>query len=267
MNVIKKKELNKNWVFSLSDSSYTTSIIPHEEIKSGKQFPAEVPGTIHTDLLNNRLIEDPFYSDNELRLNWISECDWVYQTKFDFNKDTNNNIDLVFEGLDTICEIYLNGTKLGGSDNMFITYKYNVKDILKISDNTLKVIIKSPVRYACQQEKKYGKLPVALNSSRVYIRKAQYSFGWDWGPSFPTSGIWRKVYLQERPSVKIDSLVFNTKKITKNFAEVEVVTSFNSVAPKIIWLSVSLSDEENVYEQKIPIQRIKNNKITFKIKN
>ena len=265
--MFKKKELNKNWVFSLSDSSYTTSIIPHEEIKSGKQFTAKVPGTIHTDLLNNRLIEDPFYSDNELRLNWISECDWVYQTKFDFNKDTNNNIDLVFEGLDTICEIYLNGTKLGGSDNMFITYKYNVKDILKISDNTLKVIIKSPVRYACQQEKKYGKLPVALNSSRVYIRKAQYSFGWDWGPSFPTTGIWRKVYLEEWTNAKIESVTFNTSKLGKNYAQVEVDVRITNSQSNNISLLLSLSDGKNIYEKKIPIQRLNNYKTNFRIKD
>src|SRR3989339_1984559 len=246
MNVIKRHDLNKHWVFSLADSSNSISTIPSKEIKSGKQFTAKVPGTIHTDLLNNRLIEDPFYSDNELRLNWISECDWVYQTKFDFNKDTNNNIDLVFEGLDTICEIYLNGTKLGGSDNMFITYKYNVKDILKISDNTLKVIIKSPVRYACQQEKKYGKLPVALNSSRVYIRKAQYSFGWDWGPSFPTSGIWRKVYLRAGSNLIIESLGFSTKKLSKNYAEVEVKVSTSTIAAKGVSLVVSLANGYSV---------------------
>ena len=262
-----KHELNKNWTFSLAESSHSFVSITNKKLKSGKQFAATVPGTIHTDLLDNKLIDDPFFSDNELKMDWITECDWIYQTKFDFHSDTNESVDLVFEGIDTISEIYLNNQKLGRTDNMFLTYPYNVTNILKPTDNTLKVILKSPVRYALQQEKKYGKLPVALNSSRVYIRKAQYSFGWDWGPSFPTSGIWRKVYLQERPSVKIVSLIFNTKKISKNFAEVEVATSIKSVAPKNIWLLVSLSDKENVYEQKIPIQRIKNNKITFKIKN
>lgn len=262
-----KHELNKNWTFSLAESSFSVNGITSKKLISGKQFNATVPGTIHTDLLNNKLIDDPFYSDNELKMDWISACDWVYQTTFDFYTNTINNINLVFEGLDTVCEIYLNGIEVGCTDNMFLTYSYNVNNILKQKNNLLKVIIKSPVRYANQQEKKYGKLPVALNSSRVYIRKAQYSFGWDWGPSFPTSGIWRKVYLQERPDVKIDNLVFNTKKISKNFAEVEVVTSFNFTSSKKIWLSVSLSDKENVYEQKIPIQRSKNNTITFKIKN
>lgn len=260
-------ELNKNWTFSLAKSSFSVNGITNKKLNSGKQFAASVPGTIHTDLLNNKLIDDPFYSDNELKMEWISECDWIYQTRFDYNGSAINNLDLVFEGLDTVCEIYLNEIKLGKTDNMFLTYSYNVKNILKRKDNLLKVIIKSPVKYANQREKKYGKLPVALNSSRVYIRKAQYSFGWDWGPSFPTSGIWRKVYLQERPVVKIDSLVFNTKKISKNFAEVEVAASINSVASNNIWLFVSLSEEKNVYEHKILIQRSKNHKITFKIKN
>lgn len=259
-------ELNKNWTFSLAESSNSIKSITNKKIKLGKQFAATVPGTIHTDLLDNKLIDDPFFSDNELKMDWITKCDWIYQTTFDFNGNAINNIDLVFEGLDTVCEIYLNKIKLGYTDNMFLTYSYNVKNILKQKNNLLKVIIKSPVRYANQQEKKHGKLPVALNSSRVYIRKAQYSFGWDWGPSFPTSGIWRKVYLQERPKVKIDSLVFNTKKISKSFAEVEVVTTFSFTSAKNIWACVSLSDEENVYEHKTPIQQSKNNKITFIIK-
>jgi beta-mannosidase len=265
--VFAKHELNKNWTFSLAKSSFSVNGITNRKLKSGKQFAASVPGTIHTDLLNNKFIDDPFYSDNELKMDWISQCDWIYQTTFDFNGNAINNIDLVFEGLDTVCEIYLNEIKLGYTDNMFLTYSYNIKNILQQKNNLLKVIIISPVRYANQQEKKYGKLPVALNSSRVYIRKAQYSFGWDWGPSFPTSGIWRKVYLQERPDVKIDNLVFNTKKISENFAEVEVVTKVDSFSSKNISLLVTLSNGETVYEKKIPFRHTKESRIAFKIKN
>ena len=150
--LIKKFELNSNWKFSLAKSSWSNEAITNNKIKSGDTFDATIPGTIHTDLLNNKLIEDPFYADNELRIKWVSECDWAYQTQFDFNRSVSKNYDLVFEGLDTVCEIYLNDVKLGGTDNMFITYKYNIKDILKSTDNTLKVIIKSPVNYAVKQE-------------------------------------------------------------------------------------------------------------------
>jgi len=265
--VIVKHELNKNWTFSLAESSYSFQSITDKIFKPGKQFAATVPGTIHTDLQNNKLIDDPFYSDNELKMDWIPECDWIYQTEFDFHGDTNNHIDLVFEGLDTVCEIYLNEVKLGYTDNMFLTYSYNVKNILRSTDNSLKVIIKSPVRFATQQEQKYGKLPVALNSSRVYIRKAQYSFGWDWGPSFPTSGIWRKVYLREGSNSKIDSLVFNTRKLGKNYADVEVVAKVEALSSKDILVLVSLSNGDSVYEKKIPIKSVKECRVAFKIKN
>ncbi|MCJ7554495.1 MAG: hypothetical protein MUO34_11495, partial [Ignavibacteriaceae bacterium] len=265
--MVVKHEINKNWTFSLAKSSYPIETIKNKKLQSEKQFDATVPGTIHTDLLNNNLIDDPFYSDNELKLGWISDCDWIYQTKFDFTGNASKNVDLVFEGLDTICEIYLNEIKLGSTDNMFLTFTYNVKNILRATDNTLQVIIKSPVRYASQQEKKYDKLPVALNSTKAYIRKAQYSFGWDWGPSFPTSGIWRKVYLQEWSDAKIDSLVFNTKKLGKNYAEVEALTSINTITTKGISLFISLSNGSSSYKENVPIIGLKNNKINFKIKD
>jgi beta-mannosidase len=265
--MVVKHELNKNWTFSLAKFSSLFETVKNKKLIAGKQFAAVVPGTIHTDLLNNNLIDDPFYSDNELKMDWISDCDWIYQTKFDFNGNKKNNVDLVFEGLDTICEIYLNDKKLSSTDNMFLTYKYNVKNILRPTKNILKVILKSPVKYASQQENKYGKLPVALNSTRVYIRKAQYSFGWDWGPSFPTSGIWRRVYIEEWSDVKINSLVFNTKKLGKNYAEVEVSASINAVTDKIISLVISLSDGNKTYEHKVLVQGSKKNNILIKIKN
>lgn len=265
--MVVKHEINKNWTFSLVKSSYQSKIVISKNLQSGKQFTATVPGTIHTDLLNNNIIDDPFYSDNELKMDWISECDWIYQTKFDFKSNINKNVDLVFEGLDSICEIYLNNIKLGFTDNMFLTFTYNVKNILKPTDNMLKVILKSPVKYSSQQEVKYGKLPVALNSTRAYIRKAQYSFGWDWGPSFPTSGIWRKVYLREWSDAKIDSIVFNTKKLGNNYAEVEVVTSINTIKTNGISIVISLSNGSSVSEETVPMQRSKKNKINFKIKN
>jgi beta-mannosidase len=243
-----------------------TNVLIDKRLKSSKQFPATVPGTIHTDLLNNKIIDDPFYSDNELRLSWIHECDWIYQTKFDFNGSIKNNVDLVFEGLDTISEIYLNNVRLGGTDNMFVKYRYNVKSILKAKGNELKVLFKSPTRYAADEENKYGKLPVALNSSRVYIRKTQYSFGWDWGPTFPTSGIWRNVYLEEWSDAKIENVTFKTIRINKKTAEVEVSIYVNSSDKEDLSIMVSLSNHDTFNEQNIPITSSSKNKISFIIK-
>ena len=264
-DLFKRKELNNNWNFALADSS-SVETLTNQIIKTGKWFPATVPGTTHTDLLNNNLIEDPFYSDNELKLNWIADCDWIYQTEFDFKDAAEKNVDLVFEGLDTICEIYLNDVKLGDIDNMFLSYRYDVKKILKPTANLLKLIFKSPLKYAFEQEEKYGKLPVALNSSRVYIRKAQYSFGWDWGPSFPTSGIWKKIFLEEYNDARMENITFNTKKLKEDLAEVEVNANVISGKSSNLLLHVIISHEKNIYEKKIKIKDVKRVRMSFKIK-
>ena len=264
--MLKKIELNNNWYFSLSKNYNPSNVSIEKKLKTFKHFPATVPGTIHTDLLKNHLISDPFYSDNELKLSWVPECDWIYHTKFSFKSSTKNNIDLVFDGIDTISEIYLNDIKLGGTDNMFVTHRYNVKNILKASDNELRVVLKSPTRFAASEEKKYGKLPVSLNSSRVYIRKAQYSFGWDWGPSFPTSGIWRKVYLEQWSDSRIENVTFNTISINKNSADVEVKIDTKVLDKKDLALHVLLSDGKIKYEEKISVTSSHSYKINFKVK-
>lgn len=263
--MLKKIKLN-DWHFSLLKNYNSSNVLIDKRLIPSRKFPATVPGTIHTDLLDNKLIDDPFYSDNELKMDWIPECDWQYQTKFDFKGDLKNNIDLVFEGLDTISEIYLNGLKLGGTDNMFVQYRYKVKNILKANGNELKILFKSPIRYAADEENKYGRLPVALNSTRVYIRKAQYSFGWDWGPSFPTSGIWRNVYLEEWSVAKIENVTFSTISINKKTAEAEVNVDINSSDKKEISLEISLANEDIFYDQVISLTSSLKNKISFRIK-
>lgn len=261
------QEINSNWTFSLAESSYLPDSLKNNDLKSGKQYKATVPGTIHTDLLNNGFIDDPFYSDNELKMGWIPECDWIYRTKFDYKTDPDKNVDLVFDGLDTICEIYLNDVKLGRTGNMFIKYSFNVKKLLKPADNILMVVIKSPVKYAASQEKKFGRLPSALNPARTYIRKAQYSFGWDWGPEFPTSGIWRKVYLQEWKDVRIENVAFNTEKTGKDYADVQVIVEINSAEDKNYSMVISLSNGDNISAKNISIRGIKKTRVNFRIKN
>lgn len=192
--------------------------------KAGKNaaeewLKAEVPGTVHTDLHSAGLIPEPFYNDNEKYLGWVAESDWEYKTNFNLSE---KNYDLVFDGLDTIAKIILNGHVLGEADNMFRQWKYNVSELLLIGNNELIVIFTSAYSYAKAQESIYGKLPVALNSERVYIRKAQYSFGWDWGPVFATCGIWRSVYLQQNNIPLVETIAFTTRSIDENESIVEV---------------------------------------------
>ncbi|MCF8240830.1 MAG: hypothetical protein K9J16_05545 [Melioribacteraceae bacterium] len=235
--------LHDNWKFSLSKKSRGLKSIPNRIIKPGEWFDAFVPGTIHTDLLRNGIIDDPYYSDNESRLEWIAKNDWVYKTEFDIN-DANKKYNLIFDGIDTVADIFLNGKKIHFCENMFLRHKISIGRYLVKGKNELTVYFFSPVRYSIKKEKHYGKIPVELNSYRAYIRKAQYSFGWDWGPSFPTSGIWKNVYLETPASAEIVSFGFSTLKITKSKARVKVTAKIRSKKKNRNRLAVKLGEVE-----------------------
>ncbi len=244
-----KYELTANWNFSLAAANDAN--IPGKTGVFTKKRNAEVPGTIHTDLLSHKLIDEPFYSDNETSLQWISECDWLYETKFTLPEDFNADrpVNLVFDGLDTVAEIYLNKAHIGTTDNMFRKYSFGINEYLKDGDNLLEITFRSPGRYAKEMEQKFGKLPVALNSERVYIRKAQYSFGWDWGPTFATCGIWRNVYLENINAPAIEYLYLKTNSISNSTAETEVNVELSADAGTGTDLLVSIADGENTVFQ------------------
>lgn len=253
--------INGKWKLKIGEKF--SSSAPKEIVKR-KWIDADVPGTVHTDLLKNKLIDEPFYSNNELKLGWVAESDWIYKTVFDMPFEKNDSpVKIIFEGLDTIAKIYLNNVFIGSAKNMFIKYEYDVTQLLKEERNELEIQFESPVNYGIGEETKYGKLPVALNSYRVHIRKAQYSFGWDWGPSFPTIGIWRNVYLEKVKKASIENFCFYTLNADYDLAEVEI--RFD-VANK---LNEKLNAEINF--NSIPKKNIEvysgTNKTKFEIKN
>ncbi len=219
----KKYFLHDNWKFKLLRKE-DASKVPNKILKFSKWLNAEVPGTVQTDLLNAKLIPDPFYSDNELKLQWIGELDWLYQTMFNLpeNFSLSKKTFLVLESLDTIAEVILNENEVGKTKNQFLEYKFEVSRLLKEGNNKLEIIFTSAEKYAKAEENKYGKLPVALRSERVYIRKAQYAFGWDWGPAFLTMGISRPVFLLQTNEIHIESFSFETLSISENSANFKI---------------------------------------------
>ncbi len=255
-------DLTSNWKFNIGDENPAL-------LKLKDWLPAEIPGTVHTDLLNNKLIDEPFHDDNELKQNWISESDWIY--KINFNRPENFEkelpVFLLFGGIDTIADIYLNNSLLGRSDNMFLKYEFEVTSLLKDSDNQVEVRFYSPLKYAREEEAKYGKLPVALNSERVYIRKAQYSFGWDWGPSFPTMGIWKPVYLLQRNISFIKHFSFSVKELTPRKANVMIRVNIGGRFSKKMKIKSSLTFEDQKLENEIILSGKKEEEIRMEVNN
>ncbi|MCD1118007.1 beta-mannosidase [Chryseobacterium turcicum] len=190
--------------------------------KENKWLTASVPGTVHLDLMNNKLIPDPYKDENEKKVQWIENEDWDYQTVFKVSSKEleNQNADLVFHGLDTFSEIYLNGKLLKKTDNMFRTWIIPVKQNLKTGDNLLQVKFKSSVIIGKELA---GKVPFTMpESPRSFVRKAQYQFGWDWGPRLVTAGIWKDVKLNFWNDAKFESVKIEQKNLTKQKAELNI---------------------------------------------
>nr|WP_244267858.1 sugar-binding domain-containing protein [Nonlabens ulvanivorans] len=138
----------------------------------------QIPSTVHKELLP--FIKHPFQGNNEDSLQWITEEDWIYETVFTVNKETlaKENIILNFEGIDTYASIELNGHEILETNNAFLNWQVDVKPFLE-EENELYVTIKSPLEI---EEQKAAANPYTLpEGNRVYTRKAQYQYGWDWG--------------------------------------------------------------------------------------
>ena len=158
---------------------------------------AVVPGVVHLDLMRNDLLSDPFLGMNEKEAAWVEKNGWWYRKEFDLAPELleENEFLLRFEGLDTFASVYLNGKKLAVADNMFIPWEFPVKEFLRVGRNVLAIKFSSPTTVLEGLEQEGGKLAAVFYSARLYGRKAQYSFGWDWAPRLPASGIWRPVSL------------------------------------------------------------------------
>lgn len=189
--------------------------------KDTNWYPATVPGSVHTDLLDNALIKDPFIGDNEIHLQWISKSDWEYRTQFSIDKELlkKKNLKLTFEGLDTYASIFLNDSLILETNNAFRNYKIDVKPFLK-SQNEIRVLFEDTYEHELIAA---SKLPYTLpEGPRVFTRKAQFQYGWDWGPKLNTSGIWRPITLTVWNDYKIKNIFVKQKSLNANKAELEI---------------------------------------------
>lgn len=162
---------------------------------AARPVPASVPGCVHTDLLAAGLIPDPFLDDNESRLGWIGRSDWVYETEFTWDGD-DPHVDLVCAGLDTVATVTLNGTEVGRTANMHRAYFFPIQQVLRQGKNQLRVHFDSAYAYAQRLASQLGARPAAYQEPFNFIRKMACNFGWDWGPTLVTAGIWRPIGLR-----------------------------------------------------------------------
>jgi len=208
-----------------------------------KKHIATIPGTVHTDLFANQLIPDPFFGANEKQLQWIENENWEYETTFLLSEKeiSNENIELEFEGLDTYATVYINGKIVLEADNMFRKWIISAKNHLKKGKNHLKIVFQSAVQKGKEEAEKLSyTLP---EKERVFVRKAQYQFGWDWGPRFVTAGVWKKVQLKFWNSAKIENIKYSQVELNDQKAILEFTTEIHVSEVKTIQLKINEKSE------------------------
>ena len=242
-----KISLNKGWEFS--------------QVGKGEWLPATVPGTVHQDLIDNDKLINPFFGMNEEKVQWVEKEDWQYKTTFTLTKEqlARQAALLNFEGLDTYADIYLNGSLLERTDNMFVGYELPVKDVLREGENRLQVYFHSPIKMGLPQWETDGfEYPADNDHSKtrvsIYSRKAPYSYGWDWGIRLATSGIWRPVTLELYDAARIEDYFVHQESVSKELAKVNNILEVKSVASAPqqaeVILTYSYKDGAKVTEQK-----------------
>lgn len=254
---------------------HETTITPWEfkQVNDTIWYSATIPGTVHTDLLANQLIPDPFISKNELDLQWIEEKEWEYKTTFQLGSKLmrKEHIEINFEGLDTYAKVYLNDSLIINADNMHINWSTEVKNLLNKDTNNLRVVFSSPV---IEGQKKLEQLPYHIPASNeakpigfqnsIFTRKAQYHYGWDWGPRLTTSGIWRPINFKGWNATKINNVKIETTKIkndtvtclvsieTHSEKNIKKEVNINFKDTDIIVKKITENEVNLVYEVKIP---------------
>ncbi len=215
----------------------------------GGWIAVNVPGDVHSALIAAGRIADPYYNTQELDCAWVEGREWWYRTTFTGPDGlvADERLLLVFEGLDTYATLWLNGQELGRTANMFREHVFDISAAVRQGQaNTLAVCFHPPVQVvAGKPVPGLGSLSLGAEPSKTLMRKAQFGYGWDWGPRLPTIGIWRPVLLRRQRVAAIDSLHFFTDAITPERAQVVVKVDLDRFAGQgHLTVRVTLTDTE-----------------------
>jgi beta-mannosidase len=221
---------------------------------SDEEIPVHiVPTDVHVDLLRSGRIRDPFVDLNELAVRWVGECSWTYTKRFETPKSTSlspgseaGTIDLVFKGLDTFATVYLNGRLILESENMFVEHRVKVDQVLHSGTtgqlNTLTIVFDSARHRGLETVAAHPDHRFIVHQTEVSrgpVRKAQYHWGWDWGPILMTCGPWKPVLLDQYSArIRHTSVHYA---LSADLSRVELVISVYAVGELALSAEVELA--------------------------
>lgn len=213
---------------------------------SSDWLPCELPANQFSALFHNQAILDPYFGDHEKKLAILAAGNWEFKKEFSADSGflSHNCIELTCDGIDTYCAVYLNGVWLGNTTNAFVTYRFPVKHVLKPGSNELMFSFRSAKNMADSLFKQQ-KHPLP-GESRVFVRKPQFHFGWDFGPEFVSSGIHRAPVLRAWNDLRIEQTSLHTLHIYNELATLRLQTIIqnNDSAAREIILNCKIGDRE-----------------------
>lgn len=218
-----------------------------------KYYDASAPCSVLSVLLDNGVIEDPFYRDNELKLNDIFEEDYEFFRMFTITGENmrQDEIDIVFYGLDTLADIYINGNLLSSVNNMHRTYRFAIKKLVRPGANEIRIIFHSPLKALKELKQEgdpeYSKTGLGSLYGNQYIRKSHSMFGWDWGPVLPDAGIFRDIEIQSYSKARIIDVLINQQHENDSVTlTIDPILKFVDTMPVEIEVSVGNQVVNNV---------------------
>lgn len=249
-----QQEINQGWSF--------------KQVRGNNWYPATVPGVVQTDLMDNQIIEDPFFRLNERAIQWVDKEDWEYKTTLKVDEELYNkdNIELDFKGLDTYADVYLNDSCILKANNTFREWKVDIKGLLKKEENELRVYLHSPIKVDLP---KYKDIPYLIeagndqsenggifdNKLSVLVRKAGYHYGWDWGPRIVTSGIWKPVYLVGWNDAKIDNIHYIQSNVSAKKADIKARATVIADKEGDVTLTITAEGIKNTWHKTMPVKK------------
>ncbi|EXJ81605.1 hypothetical protein A1O1_07670 [Capronia coronata CBS 617.96] len=267
MAIKQRQDLNTGWKWRLANANGEAKA--DESLKSWTPVQS-FPSVIQMELLAHKIIPDPNVGENERQIQWAGRADWEYSCTFPTPEGSTFN-DLVLEGLDTFATVTLNGREILKSDNMFIPHRVEVTSFLKPvkQDNELSIVFESAWKKGTELEAKFGPRKTWMRDRRrMHTRKAQYHFGWDWGPTVLTSGPYMPVYL-ETYSARIDN-VHVTSDLAEDHSTATVSIAVTAAGPSAKTVRVKILDSASsavCSNLDIPLDESKNGSATVEIRN
>ncbi len=260
-------DLNKNnWQYR----EYPTEARTLQDLEEKLWYDAIVPGSIYLSLAKTGHVDINDLYLNPENYKWVEEKPWIYRTFFDVTPELakSQNIQAVFNMLDTYACIWINGKLIGRTNNCFIQQRFDINEHIQPGQNSLMIKFEPCVETAKKTMEKYSNFEgdAFRHPYRVYARKPQYSFGWDFCPHLPGCGILDDVKIEFHDSARISNFHVQTIDCNQHYADVKVSLELENFQPKPLQCQIEISGTGMKIQQSINFNpQDQNNSVVFHI--